>query len=262
MCSTQEITRYHLAMDDFVGLASRINDKLLSKLGIYITNKKRNFRLQVAHHLRSENISVVFDVGASYGQYGVSIRRSGYRGEIYSFEPIASEYNKLKILSKIDGRWSANQFALGASTGTSTIFVSENSVASTLLEMTPDHLLLSPESKISRVEPIRIETLDNFISDNPLPRNSRIHLKIDVQGYEKFVLDGAMQMLRDERLLSIEIELQVAELYFNQYNWLEVANLIHSQGFELFSSSMGFFDQETGRLLQLDCLFTRRRNCS
>lgn len=247
-------------MINFVVLASRINDKFLSKFGIYVTNKKRNFRLQVAQHLKSQSISVVFDVGASYGQYGVSIRRSGFKGEIYSFEPIASEYNKLKLLSKIDGRWSANQFALGASVGTSTIYVSQNSVASTLLGMTPDHLLVSPESRVSRLEPIRIETLDNFISANPLPRNSRIHLKIDVQGYEKFVLDGAHKILLDERLLSIEIELQVAELYLDQSSWLEVANQIHAQGFELFSSSMGFFDQETGKLLQLDCLFTRRRN--
>lgn len=248
-------------MINFVVLASRVNDKFFSKFGVYVTSQKRNFRLQVANHLKSQCISVVFDVGASYGQYGVSIRRSGFKGEIYSFEPIASEFDKLKLLSKIDGRWSANPFALGASVGTSEIYVSQNSVASTLLEMTPDHLLVSPESKASRLEPIRIETLDNFISANPLPRNSRIHLKIDVQGYEKFVLDGALKTLRDERLLSIEIELQVAELYLDQSSWLEIANQIHAHGFELFSSSMGFFDHETGKLLQLDCLFTRRRNC-
>jgi FkbM family methyltransferase len=247
-------------MINFVDLASKINDKFLSRFGVYVTNKNRNFRLQVAKHLKSQGISVVFDVGASYGQYGVSIRRSGFRGEIYSFEPIASEYNKLKLLSKIDGRWSANQFALGASVGTSTIYVSQNSVASTLLEMTPDHLLVSPESRVSRLDTIKIETLDNFISANPLPRNARIHLKIDVQGYEKLVLEGAFNMLTDERLLSIEIELQVADLYLEQSSWLEVADQIHVQGFELFSSSMGFIDQETGRLLQLDCLFTRRRN--
>lgn len=247
-------------MINFVDLASRINDKFFSRFGVYVTNKNRNFRLQVSNHLKSQSISVVFDVGASYGQYGVSIRRSGFRGEIYSFEPIASEYNKLKLLSKIDGRWSANQFALGASVGTSTLYVSQNSVASTLLEMTPDHLLVSPESRVSRMDTIKIETLDNFIRANPLPRNARIHLKIDVQGYEKLVLEGAFNMLTDERLLSIEIELQVADLYTDQSSWLEVANQIHVQGFELFSSSMGFIDQETGRLLQLDCLFTRRRN--
>ncbi len=247
-------------MINFVDLASRINDKFFSRFGVYVTNKNRNFRLQVANHLKSQSISVVFDVGASYGQYGVSIRRSGFRGEIYSFEPIASEYNKLKLLSKIDGRWSANQFALGASVGTSTLYVSQNSVASTLLEMTPDHLLVSPESRVSRMDTIKIETLDNFIRANPLPRNARIHLKIDVQGYEKLVLEGAFNMLTDKRLLSIEIELQVADLYTDQSSWLEVANQIHVQGFELFSSSMGFIDQETGRLLQLDCLFTRRRN--
>jgi hypothetical protein len=73
------------------------------------------------------------------------------------------------------------------------------------------------------------------------------------------VLDGGMQLLRDERLKSIEIELQVAELYLNQNNWLEIANLVYLEGFDLFASSMGFLEKETGRLLQLDCLFTRRK---
>ena len=41
-------------------------------------------------------ISDIIDVGANFGQYGKELRDIGFKGNIYSFEPLSHAFEKLK----------------------------------------------------------------------------------------------------------------------------------------------------------------------
>jgi len=234
-----------------------LNDVLLCRFGLYVTNSNRNLRNVVSRQLKSNSIEVVFDVGASYGQYGAGLRKGGFRGLIYSFEPLKKPFQELESLAKADGMWSAHNIGLGSSNEIREINVAENSVSSSLLEMTSLHTINAPKSKVVNSELIEIQKLDHFLDSINLVNQQKIHLKIDVQGFTKEVLLGAKKFLRNPDLLSIEVELDLAKVYVGQPNWLEIVTTLEKFDFKLFSCSGGFYDVENGQILQLDAFFAK-----
>jgi len=86
-------------------------------------------------------------------------------------------------------------------------------------------------------------------------KEEKVFLKMDVQGYEKYVLAGATQSL--SKIDGIQLEVALIELYAGETLAEEMWNWIRSQGFSLHLIIPGFQHAETGRLLEMDCIFIR-----
>ena len=84
----------------------------------------------------------------------------------------------------------------------------------------------------------------------PLP-----FLKIDTQGYEWQVLDGARESL--SQCQGVLCELSLVPLYEGQCLWMEMIQRLESGGFTLWSIQKGFTDLRDGRTLQVDAIFLR-----
>src|SRR5579864_5352985 len=82
--------------------------------------------------LRYQAIDLVLDVGANEGQFALNLREAGYTGEIVSFEPILSVFQKLATTAARDRRWTAQRLALGDDCGTAVIAVTAHSVFSSI----------------------------------------------------------------------------------------------------------------------------------
>lgn len=67
--------------------------------------------------LENRRVSVVYDVGANVGQFGLALRRRGYRGRIVSVEPVKDAFDRLKQIAAADGNWEATRCAIGAGEG-------------------------------------------------------------------------------------------------------------------------------------------------
>lgn len=210
-------------------------------------------RYKILKHLA---IDLVLDVGANQGQYGKSMRRGGYRGNIISFEPLNSAFNQLKLRSKYDPLWQVNNYALGNENTDSIINISANSYSSSILSMTNAHSKLSNESAFVGKQNIVVKTLDS-VFENIVNSDNNIFLKIDTQGYEKKVILGALNSL--ENIVGIQIEVSMIELYKEEDLFLDMINFLDSKGFKAISIENGFFDQKTGFLLQSDLIFVRKQ---
>jgi FkbM family methyltransferase len=229
----------------------------------------RNFNLQInrypnsdlkrrIHLIMNMNIDLIFDIGANDGGYALQMRELNYNGLIISFEPLSDIFKKLEKVSKKDTSWLVYNYALGNENGKSEINIAQNTYSSSILNMLPLHLKSAPESKFVSKENIEIRTFDKVIKDIDLDLSNRnALLKIDTQGFEKFVLEGAKKNLNLIKV--IQIEMSIFELYQQETLFVDMINYMDMNGFELFSIENGHSDPITKQLLQVDGIFINKK---
>lgn len=201
-------------------------------------------------------IDLVLDIGANFGQYGGSLRDIGYRGKIISFEPLGAAFKELQETTKKDPNWEIYNLAIGDKDGEEILNISGNLLSSSLLDMLPAHISAAPGSEYIGNEAVAINKLDTL-----LPRlvnrtdNHNILLKIDTQGYEARILRGAANSMKYIDLISLEMS--VVPLYQEEVLFHDMHGLLTASGFRLISIEPGFCDTESGRMLQLDGIYSR-----
>jgi FkbM family methyltransferase len=211
--------------------------------------------MELVSSLRKFKIDLVLDVGANTGQFASEIRQGGYAGRIVSFEPLSQAYDELLLSSAADSMWEAYpRCALGDHNGDIEINIAGNSFSSSILPMLESHRSAAPESAYVSKEVVPIKTLDAvagpYLKDAQAP-----FLKIDTQGFEWLVLDGAHDTL--PQIKGIFVELSLVALYDGQYLWREVIDRLEAEGFTLWALKPEFSDPVSGRSLQVDGIFYR-----
>ncbi len=202
---------------------------------------------------KKRNINLVFDVGANIGQYSEYLRHIGYKGEIISFEPLEQEYKKLNAVSKTDKSWKTYNFALGDEDGEGIINVAGNSFSSSILNMNIKHLESAPESKYISKQQISIRKLDSFLEEHPDLKKHNIFLKVDVQGYEKKVIQGSENNLN--LIKGIQLELSFDQLYEGETVFSEMVDYLSLKNYYLCSISPEFYNPDNDKLLQVNTIF-------
>lgn len=202
--------------------------------------------------LKNYNIDVILDVGANIGQYGSELRNIGYEGKIISFEPTSEAFAILKKTASKDSLWEVHNMSLGERDGESTINISKNSVSSSILNDLPQLTDSAPEATFVKKETIKIKKLDSVFEDLNI-NGKNIYLKIDTQGYEKMVLDGAAESLKN--VLGIQIEMALIPSYEGSLTFEEMSDKLKNLGFKLTTIESGHYNKKTGELFEVDGVF-------
>ncbi|HVO15544.1 MAG TPA: FkbM family methyltransferase [Alphaproteobacteria bacterium] len=228
---------------------------LLRRFGLDLTDYPKPHWQQIKRLLDHFGITLVLDVGANVGQYAGYLRAAGYQGRIVSFEPLADAHEALTRRAAGDAAWTvAPRLALGAAEGEIEINVSDDRDMSSVLPMRAEVLRASPSSRTVAREKVRLTTLDAVFADYASDTD-RVLLKIDTQGYERQVLEGAERTL--PRLTGIQLELSLVPLYEGETTWLVLIDDLTRRGFEPRLIIPGYFDRHLMRLLQVDGVFFR-----
>ena len=202
--------------------------------------------------LKCDQKLIIFDVGAYIGNSAANYSTWFPRSQIYSFEPFKPHFKKLKkITSKQVSSFNigfsdiaqTDALLINAGTGTSSMLaLSEN--ASALWGGITD---LNPVSKSN----CDFSTIDLFMEKNLI--NEIDFLKIDVQGAEFKVLEGAKKNLASKKIKLIQLEVIIVGTYEGQKTMGYYLNLFESLGYKLKGiSDMAY---HKGQLLQLDMFF-------
>jgi FkbM family methyltransferase len=229
--------------------------RFLRKLGLEVVRYDgRRFvarkRVEVLHTTRA---NVVLDGGAGIGQFAGWLREEGYAGRILSFEPVREAFAELERRTARDPAWDCVNVALGAGDGDSVVHVAQNLWSSSLLPMTRMHQAADPASSYIREEAVRVARLDSL---NVIGPRDRAYLKIDVQGAEGEVLEGAAGIF--DQIVAAELELSLAELYEGQDLLLALRERMRAEGFALVWLGESIFrNPATDEILALDGIFVR-----
>ena len=216
--------------------------------------------------LRANNVNLIFDVGANTGQFGVLLREIGFDGKIVSFEPLSDARECLLKNSRNDPMWQiALQTAIGEENGEIEIQIAGNSQSSSVLDMLDTHVRAAPDSKYIGKEKVALRKLDSIALDY-MDSNSIAFIKIDTQGYETQVMNGAKKLM--SQIVGLQVEISLVTLYKGQCLFDEMLKKLKNDGFELWSISTVFSDPNTAQVLQVDATFFRtpsnnsNENCS
>jgi len=203
--------------------------------------------------LVNQNISTILDIGASLGQYAKKARKRFPEARIFSFEALPDSFKALNETFKGDKNFQSFNVALSNFEGKTVFRKSSNTGSSSLLEMDDLHKTNYTDSKnIVEIE-VKCNTLDNVLKGQKLQKN--ILMKLDVQGAEKMVLEGAKETLKNVQVIFSEVNFNT--LYKGNVLFNDLVQFLYEQGFKvegIENVSQSLID---GTFLQADVFFKR-----
>ncbi|OYV05411.1 MAG: methyltransferase, FkbM family domain protein [Verrucomicrobiales bacterium VVV1] len=203
------------------------------------------------HH----KISTVFDVGANVGQYAQNLRKARYKGRIVSFEPLAQNHQLLEKLAASDPKWEiAPRMALGSADGEVLMNVSQSNDMSSILPVAEVMLAALPKSRTVETESVPLKKIDTIFSSHVSP-GEKLFVKVDTQGFEMPVLEGAVEAMGSGRIAGWQLELSMVPLYTGEKTYEEIIAYLKEKGYETHFIIPGYFSKKLMRQLQIDSVF-------
>lgn len=214
--------------------------------------------LRTAMLLREKGIDLVIDIGANTGQFAESLYDFDYAGQVLSFEPVSEAHQEISQRSQPYAKWTiAERMAIGEEDGEIEFNITDDTQFSSVLPIEDTFAAHNTKSSIVKKEMLPIHRLDTIISQYVPDWESRnILLKVDTQGYEQQVLNGAQAVLAKAR--GIKIEIPVYKIYQQaQLDFYGTLDLVREEGFQPYSFHIEGVDLPTGRVNTMDGLFFR-----
>jgi len=204
-------------------------------------------------------IDCVLDVGANEGQYRNFLRRRcDWHGKIVSFEPVRKNVEYLRSRNGQDPRWRVMDLALGDQNTQLEINVMENTEFSSF--QTPDTKAVpeyANQNRVASKETVQVRRLDDTIDE--LSKDfgfQNFYLKLDTQGFDRNVLEGARGTL--DRVPALQTEVSVLKLYDNAPSYFEMISYLNSLGFEI-SGLFPVNRDQYERVVEFDCVAVNSR---
>ena len=176
----------------------------------------------------SNPVRVVFDVGAAIGEKTLACLKYFPQAIIHSFEPQSSSRRRLiKRTSRWRKRVVTHDYGLYNENATINFHLYSSVDASSILPIS--------EFRKGRVEvgtePITVRRLDDCVTELSVAKID--FMKVDVEGVEREVLEGAIRTLHIVDNIFIEISFFSLGRTPLSTNHIEVFRLLHDSGFTL-----------------------------
>lgn len=206
---------------------------LFSRFGYSVIPTWRLPRRAQATHLRKllalAQTDLVLDVGANSGQFGTFLRHEvGYGGPLTSFEPAPGLAGRIGAVA--DAQWRVCALALGSINRVGELNLAAADQYNSFLQPRADPVCTQNRSVGTAA--VQIMRLDDWIAADEPSRVARsIMLKIDTQGSELEVLEGAVQTF--VRAPILQVELAFRQIYEGAPAYSRVIDFLKHRGYEV-----------------------------
>lgn len=196
---------------------------------------------------------VILDIGARHGWFFHCWQDWCPDAQVHAFEPVQEAFDTAMHLYGSHPLVKINQAGVGCNEGFLNIKIFEKSGASNsflpLRKETWDEVQFETGSVTERAVPVT--TIDAYLRKESLP--DVYLLKIDVQGYELKVLEGAEATL--PRIDHIFVETGIVPFYEGAPRFTDIYEFLSQRGFHLMA--MQAWHRGNHKLMETDMLFRR-----
>ena len=209
----------------------------------------------LAQLARGKPVDMIFDVGANVGDVAQAFAAQFPLSTVHCFEPAAATFRRLTAAVQGQRRIVPHHMALGREDGTATLHLNRDCATNSLL---PNAGTIGAfADNAPAVQPIGTEAatvcrLDTFCSQQRIA--SIDILKMDTQGYELAVLEGAGELLSDYAIRFVYLEVLFVPLYEGQAEFGGVYDLLRHASYQLVGLYGGARSPQ-GYLKWCDALF-------
>ena len=166
----------------------------------------------------------VVDAGANIGLHTLFFaKRVGLEGRVYAFEPGQSAFDRLQSHIKRNQLTNVRCFhcALGAAEGV--VSITEN------FRDNSRNFVVESSPEIDGTKNVALHSLNQILKEESV--GSVDFLKIDVEGFEPQVLEGASSYLRRQCIRVLQLELDDSSLARSGYTADQVSDMLHGFGY-------------------------------
>lgn len=157
----------------------------------------------LAHYILKDK-DIVFDIGANKGDWSRMALEANSTIRLFSFEPIPEIYNMLKNSLEHLKNVEFFNFAFSDQQGKSDFYYFSGPIGNSILSGLFDRQILRQWIGQPDLITVKLETLDHFCA---IMNISTIDfLKIDTEGAEWKVLNGAKELMRSHKIKSLQFE--------------------------------------------------------
>lgn len=235
---------------------------ILKKTNYGLKKLDRNHDTIINEILKKTN-PILFDIGANLGQTIDRFESLFSKPKIFSFEPTPSLFNSLN--EKYDKRKNIHlsDYAITNEEKTVSFNIHETSSGSSSIEnVISDSRFAKRRNLENNITKVNVKgiSLDKFCRENKV--NHIDLLKIDVQGHEKEVLEGATELIKNQKINIIEIEVIIGEAYVKKVNFYDIEQYLIPNNYRLVALSPDgrFYNLQPHDIflneeLQFDCIY-------
>jgi FkbM family methyltransferase len=230
-----------------------LNRKIGSKFGWQLKRYVPDLLEARMGLIRKLKPDLIVDGGANRGGWSQEVRYWDKTTPIIAFEPVRESFDVLEKLGLYN--LACRNVALSDSSGTASIQVSGPvGMASSIGEANSFYRKLYPNVRVTRTEEVATVTLDSLEE----LRNKSTYLKLDVEGHEWQVLQGAKKLLSDQRsIIALEIETSIHVTRHGEKTHYQIVPWLETLGFKVFHLATPGTSRQ-GNMNFIDCILTRQ----
>lgn len=233
--------------------------RIFRKLGYKVVNinsTERDAFIDQFNLINKKQVTI-FDVGACTGEMTFRYRSLFKNSIIYCFEPFAPSFEILKKSTSAYPDIKCYNIALSDITGTVDFHVNQYYPTNSILATHVDSRKNWNDEVFVTKEVIKIDslTLDDFTAQNQIDKIDI--LKMDTQGTEYQILEGASNYFKQNKISLIYLEIITMPTYQGQKNLDEILLLLRRNGFALYYL-YNLSYTNAGELRQVDAIFIRK----
>ena len=217
--------------------------KILGSFGYEIQKKDLSDNFEILKKIINKNNNInIFDVGANEGRWIDRAINNFDNPVIHAFEPSEKEFNILKNKYSSIKNITLNKCALGDNKEEKEFNINYKGSLSSFYDVyestnwfkrQQNNKKLFDKNFTLKKEKVNINTIDNYIQSKNIEIIDII--KIDTQGYEPKVLEGALNSLKLKKIKSILVEIIISDIYKSNVSFFEIEKNLINNGYKLIS---------------------------